>query len=381
MKNIKTKSNNNSALIWDLPTRIFHWVLALSFAFAWLSSDDNRYLFAHVYAGYIFISLLLFRLVWGVFGSRYAKFHSFAYSWPSVQAYLKGLLTGQASRYLGHNPAGGWAIFFMIALGFFVSVTGILVLAGEEGHGPFKDFASYNVGSGAKEVHEITAWMMLIFAFIHIAGVLLESWFHKENLTLSMITGKKESRLNLTAAKHSLIGSLLIIIIMTSGMWYFKGYLQQTDDQPYIPFLGVSLPDNDLWRSECGDCHLAYYPVLLPARSWDKLLQTQENHFDEDLALDDETITAIRTFLLANSADSKLTEAAHKVNTSTPKNETPLEVTKTVYWIKKHGDIDEKYWQSEIVKSKGNCEACHLDAKQGAFEDSGMRLPKLTSSN
>ena len=376
MKNTN-KINNKAILIWDLPTRVFHWTLTISFAFAWLTYDDNRFLFAHVYAGYVFVSLLIFRLVWGFIGSRYALFRTFAYNWPSVQAYLKGLLTGQASRYIGHNPAGGWAIFLMIALGFIVSITGVLVLAGEEGHGPFKDFVPYAVGTASKEIHEITAWIMLAFTVVHIAGVIIESWFHKENLALSMLTGKKECSSNLAASKHLLLGSLLVILITISGAWYFKGYLLQTDDRPYIPFQGIALPDNELWRAECGDCHLAYYPVLLPARSWDKLLQTQENHFDEDLALDKESITEIRTFLLANSADSKQTEAARKINASTPANETPLEVSKTVYWLKKHDDIDEKYWQSNIVNSKGNCEACHFDAQQGTYEDSGMRLPKL----
>jgi len=377
MKYTKEEKNNKPILIWDLPTRIFHWVLALSFTFAWLTYDDNRYLFAHVYAGYVFISLLLFRLVWGIIGSRYAQFRTFAYNWPSVQAYLKGLLTGQASRYIGHNPAGGWAIFVMLILGFIVSIAGILVLAGEEGHGPFKDYVPYAVGTFSKEIHEIFAWIMLAFTFIHVTGVVLESWFHKENLTLSMITGKKESASELPASKHRLLGSLLIIIISLSGLWYFKGYLLETEDQLFVPFQGIALPENEVWRTECGDCHLSYYPVLLPARSWEKLLETQENHFDEDLSLDQESILEIRTFLVTNSAESKLTEAARKINASTPKNKTPIEVTKTAYWLKKHNDINEEYWQSDLIKSKGNCEACHLDAKQGTFEDSGMRLPKL----
>src|SRR3569832_386059 len=104
-------------LIWDLPTRVFHWLLVAAFTAAWVTFDDIRYLDVHVYAGYLFFGLLVFRLVWGMIGSRHARFRSFAYEWPSVWAYLRGLLSGQAARHVGHNPAGAWAIFLLLALG------------------------------------------------------------------------------------------------------------------------------------------------------------------------------------------------------------------------------------------------------------------------
>src|SRR3569832_2373175 len=125
-------------LIWVLPTRVFHWLLVAAFTAAWVTFDDNRYLDVHVYAGYLFFGLLVFRLVWGMIGSRHARFRSFAYEWPSVWAYLRGLLSGQAARPEGHNPAGAWAIFLMLALGLLVSLTGVMVLGGEEGHGPLR---------------------------------------------------------------------------------------------------------------------------------------------------------------------------------------------------------------------------------------------------
>jgi cytochrome b len=128
-------ANSNKTLVWDLPTRLFHWLLAAAFIAAWLTHEDNRFLDIHVFAGYLFLGLLLFRLAWGVIGSHYARFHTFAHRWPTVWAYTRGLLTGEASRYLGHNPAGGWAIFLMLALGLLVSISGLLVLGGEEGHG------------------------------------------------------------------------------------------------------------------------------------------------------------------------------------------------------------------------------------------------------
>src|SRR3569832_1920630 len=211
-------------LIWDLPTRVFHWLLVAAFTAAWVTFDDNRYLDVHVYAGYLFYGLLVFRLVWGMIGSRHARFRSFAYEWPSVWAYLRGLLSGQAARHVGHNPAGAWAIFLMLALGLLVSLSGVLVLVGvvgflflrgrccrlaarhvghnpagawaiflmlalgllvslsgvlvlggEEGHGPLRGLLPYAVGTAAKEAHEVLAWTLLVLTTVHVAGVVVES--------------------------------------------------------------------------------------------------------------------------------------------------------------------------------------------------------------
>jgi len=96
-------------IVWDLPVRLFHWLLALSFAVAWLTQGDDRYLDVHVFAGYLMSGLLAFRLAWGVLGNRYARFRAFAFPWRDVRDYLLGILSGQAPRYLSHNPAGGWA--------------------------------------------------------------------------------------------------------------------------------------------------------------------------------------------------------------------------------------------------------------------------------
>ena len=93
-----TKSTFHDRIyVWDLPTRTFHWLLVASFTVAWLTFDDNRYLYVHTFSGYIFFGLLIFRLLWGMVGSRYARFRAFAYDWPSVWDYLKALASGKAA--------------------------------------------------------------------------------------------------------------------------------------------------------------------------------------------------------------------------------------------------------------------------------------------
>ncbi len=380
---MKTASQRNTSqkriLVWDLPTRIFHWLLAGAFIIAWLTHEDNRFLYVHTYAGYLFLGLLTFRLLWGVVGSHYARFHTFAYDWPSVTAYLKGLLTGQATRYIGHNPIGGWAIFLMIALGFVVSLSGLLVLGGEEGHGLLGGLESYAVGAAARELHEFSAWAMVLLVLVHVGGVIVESLVHRENLIAAMITGHKTGTAGVTSAeRRELVGFSILTLVFVSALLFFRGYITETPEQPYRPFKGPQLPDNALWRSECGDCHLAYHPTLLPARSWVALLDGQEDHFGEDLALDEETVAKLRRFLTENAAESHLSEPAWKISQSLPPGETPLRITETPYWIMKHREIDERYWHNDKVAGKGDCGACHLDAEAGTFEDSAMRLPDLT---
>lgn len=377
-KTHKIKNNVSKILVWDLPTRIFHWFFVLCFITAWITHENDRFLFEHVFAGYVFFGLLLFRFFWGWIGSHYARFHTFAYDWPSVTAYLKGLLNGEAERHIGHNPAGGWAIFTILLLSILISITGILTFGGEEGHGPLQGIVNYDIGSSAKEIHEFLASTMLFIVFIHVSGVIVESLYHKENLIWAMISGFKPA--NDEAVKiriYALVAVVMLFVIVGSATVYFRGFITQTDAKPFIPYSSAPLPSNATWLEECGECHLAFHPSLLPARSWQLIMDQQSDHFGEDLAYDEETTKEITDFLTANAAESGLSEAAHKINQSIPATESPIRVTETPHWKKKHKEIDNKYWKDNAVKSKSNCGACHLDAKTGWFEDSDMRLPKL----
>jgi len=370
-----------NTLIWDFPTRIFHWVLVIAFTAAWVTSENDRFLFHHVFAGYLLIGLLIFRLIWGMFGSRYARFRSFAYDWPSSTAYIKALITGNAARYIGHNPAGSYAIFAILVMILFVTVTGILVLGGEEGHGPLKGFVSYEFGIQAKELHRISVYVMLMLVLLHICGVVVESLYHKENLVWSMISGRKPTpRSEKDVALYALIAVIMLAIITSSGIYYFHDYVVRSKERPFFAFVNDPLPDNETWKTECGDCHLAFHPVLLPARSWKRIMTEQEEHFEEALGLDNDTLLEITQFLITNASESGLTEVAHKITDSIPPGDAPLRITETAYWKSKHEEIDKKYWENELVGSNINCSACHYDAEQGWFEDSNMELPDLAQT-
>jgi len=364
--------------VWDLPIRLFHWLLVFSFVAAWLTEDDDRYLDFHVFFGYIFISLLLFRLIWGIVGSHYARFNQFSYHFKTIRDYSKSLFSSHPMHFVGHNPAGSLAIFAIISLGFIVTISGLLTLGSEEQHGLFAGLFSFAEGEIFHKIHEISAWLLLGVVGVHISGVIVSSWLHRENLVRAMITGYKITETDQPAVKlHAVIAMLLIVILVASGGFYFQGYFTQTADKPYLPFVGPQLVSNEVWQIECSDCHLAYHPILLPSRSWQRIFKEQSEHFGDDLALDEETMTELAHFAINHSAETEVTEVAYKINHTIPLQDIPLRITETTYWKRQHHEIEDIIWQQSNVNSKANCAACHLDAKQGTFEDSAMRIPEL----
>ena len=166
-------------LVWDIPTRLFHWLLAGSFAGAYLTSESERLAAIHVGCGYALLGLIGFRLIYGLVGSRYARFSEFVRGPGAVIKYLKSLLSGHPQRFVGHNPAGAVAIVLLLVLGLATGASG---------------FAMYNElgGEWLEDVHEACANAMLAVVILHVLGVIASSVLHKENLARAMVTGRKE---------------------------------------------------------------------------------------------------------------------------------------------------------------------------------------------
>jgi cytochrome b len=167
-----------SILVWDAPVRVFHWLLVLSFAGAYLTAESERWRLVHVTLGYTLAGLLAFRLLWGVAGTRHARFTNFVRGPAAVMQYLRTMLSGAPAHFTGHNPAGAVAIVLMLAAGVVIAVTG---------------WATYNEvgGEWLSKLHEGAANFMLAVVGVHIAGVVLASRLHRENLARSMVTGRK----------------------------------------------------------------------------------------------------------------------------------------------------------------------------------------------
>ena len=110
--------------VWDLPTRLFHWSLAASFAIAFLTSDSEKLRDIHVMAGYTLAGLIVFRLLWGFVGGRHSRFAEFLPTPRKLVDYLRSLMEGKPQHYVGHNPAGAVAIFLLIGFGLAAAASG-----------------------------------------------------------------------------------------------------------------------------------------------------------------------------------------------------------------------------------------------------------------
>ncbi|NVK02248.1 MAG: cytochrome b/b6 domain-containing protein [Oceanospirillaceae bacterium] len=176
--------------VWDILIRIFHWSLVFSFALAWITADEWDAV--HSWAGYTLAGLLGFRLVWGLIGTTHARFINFIYSWSEVKQYLRSLLTIRPKHYLGHNPAGSWMVLLLILVLAMTCLSGMTLYA-TEGQGPLAGTFLAHLSDGwVEEVHEFFANSVLALVFVHVAGVLVSSLLHAENLVKAMVTGKKQ---------------------------------------------------------------------------------------------------------------------------------------------------------------------------------------------
>jgi len=159
--------------------RVFHWLLVLSFAVAYLVAESDQLRRLHVILGYTATGLILFRILWGFVGSRFARFSSFLFSPGAAIDYLRSLAK-QPQHYIGHTPAGSYAIYAILLAGLATGVTGYMTLE-EIG------------GESLEEIHEACANVWLGLVIVHIVGVFTSSWIHRENLVRAMITGYKRN--------------------------------------------------------------------------------------------------------------------------------------------------------------------------------------------
>ena len=195
-------------LVWEVPTRVFHWLLVASFAGAFLTSESERYRDIHVVLGYTLLGLIAFRLAWGFLGTRYAQFKSFIFSPVETAKYFTSMLKGSPKHYLGHNPAGSLAVFALLALGITSCVSGVLI---------FQDIG----GEALEELHEMASYSMLGVVALHVAGVLASSLLHRENLVRAMITGYKSVQTvgeKGISCAYAWLGAIILAIVL--AFWF-----------------------------------------------------------------------------------------------------------------------------------------------------------------
>jgi cytochrome b len=204
----KSESNSRATLVWDLPTRTFHWLLAASFIGAFVTGDSERWRTIHVLLGYTAGGLIGFRLLWGVFGTRYARFSGFTFAPSAVFDYLRSLASGRPRHYVGHNPAGSWAVLAMLAAVALTALTGWAVFS--------------EIGpEWLEDVHETVANATLALIAVHVIAVIASSCLHRENLIGAMLTGLKHAAGAVPAAgRRSLVATVLVALVVAFwGGW------------------------------------------------------------------------------------------------------------------------------------------------------------------
>ncbi len=192
--------------VWDIALRIFHWSLVFFFVLTYITGDELENV--HAYSGYVILALLVFRIIWGFIGGKYARFWHFIYGKKATLAYARSLFSGKPQHYLGHNPIAGWMTVFMLLFLGLTVWSGLEAYAGE-GKGPlaqdiqiiqqaYADDDEKHEGKQKEgdefweEIHEFLANITLLLIFFHIGGVLFSSLLHHENLIKAMITGYKK---------------------------------------------------------------------------------------------------------------------------------------------------------------------------------------------
>lgn len=188
------QNDTDSIKVWDLPVRMFHWLLVLGFVLAYVTAEFHI-LDVHILIGYGLIVLLVFRVFWGFVGNQYARFKSFLFGPKETMEYMRSLRTGHPAHYYGHNPAGALMVFGLIAILVAIFMSGLVTLATVDYEGPLLFLANEVSDETAyffRHAHDFFVDVALLMIPLHLLGVVSGSIQHKENLVRSMVTGMKK---------------------------------------------------------------------------------------------------------------------------------------------------------------------------------------------
>lgn len=205
-------------LVYDLPTRLFHWLFAgffiTAFAIANLIDDDSARFSLHMLAGLGMSFVIVLRLIWSLVGTRHARLTDLALNPKQLIGYLNGMFSGNRRRWIGHNPASSWAAVAMVGLALGLGATGYLMTIG--------------VGiSWLQDAHELMANALLAVVLLHIGGVAAHVLRHRDHLETSMVTGRKQTLASDQRPVRSVPAAGMAFVVLTG---LFMGYLLQHYD-------------------------------------------------------------------------------------------------------------------------------------------------------
>ncbi len=356
--------------VWPLSTRIIHWMMALSFAAAFITSFYAYLLNEHVAFGFVFLVIIFYRIIWGFIGPRYATFNTFKLRPSELKFYFVEKIRNRWRKIpAGHNPASSWFTLWAMGVGTIIVISGLLLYGVADAKGVFRflneNFTGYIVP--LEIVHKYAAYLFVTWVFIHISGVMIEQFWHKTGMVWAMVTGYKKTEGEDTEVSIPLTLFALLMTALAVGIYFFV-------ISSHYNFLTLRKFTNIDYRQEhpvfyekCGDCHKVYPPFLLPEKSWERIMDGLDNHFGEkitDANISKSAQQSIMDFLRKNSAEHSTREASVKTLLSL-EGKIPKEITKTPYWRESHQDIPLSVFKSKKIKNRSNCFACHKDMEHG----------------
>lgn len=361
--------------IWTAVNRFLHYFLILTFALSYLSADMDALFIVHIICGVLFGAGVILRVIWGFIGTKYSRFWDFNYR--GILEYLTSIL-GEKRHYVGHNPASSVAIVLIFVLGFLVVLSGLLQYGAEQNSGIFAPlFFTYSHFYMGDDLHEFFANCLLFIAMIHICGSLIDKFWNKGDAIHSMINGykrtQKDESVSLNFIQKVIFSFfLLFLFVLFLYLLYPKNILLRPSTQDFFAQDSTKIAFEE-YKQECGSCHIAYAPFLLPKSAWDSMMSDLENHFGDDASLEEETHARIAVFLEKYANDVLDTKFAQQ------KESEEIAISQTPYWEVAHRKLNPKIFKTEAIKSKANCQTCHKDAESGIFAKNAVDYSKLKS--
>ena len=360
--------------VWTLPTRLFHWLFVVLILGAWISTNEDRWLSIHVAIGSALAGLLIFRLSWGIVGPKYSRFSDFHFQISALKEYLVGILH-PSRTYVGHNPAASYVMIAMLSTVGLAIISGFLAYGVQENRGvlAFLHEERFREMDFFKEIHELFVNLLWLLIAAHVGGVVMDRVLHAKDRTLTSILDGYKS-----IEGESVVLSLFQKIVAILGIGGSVGILIYALSVPNNPLIASHTPKIDyakahpLFLNECASCHTLYPPSLLPKQSWVKLMGNLSNHFGDDASLEPADHRSILEYLLEHSAEGSKQEMSVKMM-QTLQNRDIIAITQTPFWKRTHRNIPAEVFQSNLIKSRANCKACHGDVEQGLIEDNAIK--------
>ncbi|MGW8187140.1 MAG: cytochrome b/b6 domain-containing protein [Desulfobacterales bacterium] len=176
--------------VWDFPTRLVHWLLVAFVGTSFVTAEiGGNAMQVHEWSGFVILSLLLFRVGWGFFGSKPSRFSDFVCGPKAVLSYARGLLRKDSPPHFGHNPLGGWSIVAMLLALFVQAGTGLFANDDILTEGPLYSWVSKSTSDFITDIHEWNQGVIVALVVIHLFAILFYFFVKRENLVSPMITG------------------------------------------------------------------------------------------------------------------------------------------------------------------------------------------------